>query len=280
MINDLITIEHNGHKVKYDPLTKEWEYLGQREEVIKLVNPILHTQITNALKSSVTEYQDRIKDEEKKRKDEEKKKRIAELETFKSQVAPLLPDGFTADFSRAEDYSGDIRRFRLKKANVDADIDYSDRVSHSGRWSMSRTNMPWKVEFNFRSQRFATLEKAVANAVKKVGEGVAMVEANAKLQEEENEKRQGIAGELKPLGINFGIETNWVGGHGRNQGYSSEKQMAKVALGKEISIKGIVDNYEGKPIFIYNVNIEGKFTPEQFKKLADFVKALKPSKEE
>lgn len=280
MENEVITIEYNGKKVEYNTHTQAWTYDGEKEIAVLKLNPDLAKQITKALEKSVAEYKDRIKAEEKKRKEEARKKRIAVLEAFKAQVAPLIPDGFIADFSRADGDGGEVRRLRLKKGTANADIDYSNRVYHSGSWSASLTNMPWKVEFNYKSQRFATLEKAITNAVKKVGDAVASEEANQKYQEEEDEKRQKISEQLKKLGIGFAINSEWVGGYGRGQGYSSEKQIAKVALGKEIAIKGTVDNYEGKPIFIYNVTIEGKLTPDQFKKLADFVKELKPSKEE
>lgn len=280
MEHEVITIEYNGKKVEYNTYTQAWTYDGEKEIAVLKLNPELAKQITKALEKSVVEYKERIKSEEKKRQAEEKKKRMVELEAFKAQVTPLIPNGFTTDFSRADDYGGDVRRLKLKKGTADADIDYSDRVYHSGSYHASRTDMPWKVEFNYKSQRFTTLEKAIANAVKKVGEKFTSEERQREHKEQLSVERHATAEKLKELGISFGFDSEWVRTGNRSGGYTSEHEYAKITLSKGIAIKGRVDRHEGNPIVIYNATIQGKLSPEQFKKLADFIKELKPSKDE
>jgi hypothetical protein len=279
MAETTIAVTYNGKEIQYNTLRETWEYDGVGETLVKKVNPDMYNKITTALVKEVAEYKKRVEREKKAKQAEEKKRRMAELEVFKSQAAPLIPDGFEADFSRAVDYGGDVRRFRLEKAGVDADIDFSDKVYSSGSYHAHTTDMPWKVEFNYKSQRFATLEKAIANAIKKIDGRVASKERDREYKEKENAERQQIAGELKTLGICFGFDREWVRTSNHNSGYSTEHEYAKITLGEDNFIKGRVARmHESTAINIYNTTISGKMTPDQFKALVEFIKTLKIGK--
>lgn len=274
--DETITIEHDGKKVYYNTKTQEWEYDGVDEDVVQKVNPALYAQITEDLKKSVAEYQKRVDAENKRVEKERIDKSKQELTEFQAKVTPLIPNGFESSYRKIDGY-GDPRWLNIAKARVDADVYYNDRV-YRGGWSNSKTDLVWVMEFAYKKQRFSTLDKAIAGAIKRINERVAGNELQKTYDDEKNRERQKNADELKSLGISFGIDSKWVC-RSRGRGYSQELPTAKINIGKDKLIKGLVDKHKDKPISIYQVSIDGAFTAEQFKKLADFVKSLHPKNE-
>lgn len=271
-MND-ITIVFNDKPVIYNPKTKVWVYEGVQEDIVQKVNPELAQQINEALEDSVTEYQDRLRSEETKRKEEEKKERVKQINLFKEKVLPLIPDGFSIKFADPNDDWGEIRRFYIDKSDVDASIEYNNKV-YSG-FGKHTTSLDWMVCFNYKNHRFSSLEKAILNAVSKINETIAEKEKEKIHKEAIDKRRKEIAKDIGDLGISFSVDTKGSYDH-RGRYRSREQQVAKISLNEDVRIEGLVLTHDSllNSVSISDINIDGEFTTYQFKQLADFIRTM------
>jgi hypothetical protein len=269
MTTEIIEITHDGKLVQYNTTTKKWAYDAVAEDIVKKLNPTLSTAIEKALESSVIKYQERIEAENKRKEAEERKAKQDELAKFKELVTPLVPDGFTASFAVLDSYR--LKYVSISKSDVSASLEYDKTVYHSKSWHSSSTDLVWVVEFNYKKQRFANIDKAIANLIKKIDEEVARRKSNDEWQEKENAKRNSLKDQLDKIGISFRIKSEWVRGWGRHDhGHQKETKQAFVCLNKGREVSGRTSD----DLSISDVAIVGTFTAQQFVALTEFIREL------
>jgi len=276
-----IKIKYEGQEVVYNVNTQKWTYAGVFEDAVKILSPQKHAAITMALKREVTEYQERLQKEVADRKAKDLADRIQMLDTFKAGVNPLVPAGFTVKFGDPTITWDRADSFTIEKDKVDAIVSAEGRVYTGARWGMGghRATLPWLVRFGYKNHRFATLGKAINNATKNINAKLDQMALQKKADTEKASLNQSLEKVLNDCGITMKIEAsgsydwrrNWV---------SNERCVAHIMVTKPntkysqyIGISGTVFEEKGKPV-LYHVAIKGAFTPEQFKKLAEFVKTM------
>ena len=140
--------------------------------------------------------------------------------------------------------------------------------------------MPWVVNFKYRNQRTLTEQNAIKSAVKKITGELETRENKRKAEEESKNLTGNLTELLKQHGIELKEEIVWDrDGYGnRNRRSSSKVRRVSIIVagdnkdyGEKIGIRGNVIDQEGN---INSVYVIGKFTPEQFKKLADLVTGM------
>jgi len=275
-----IKIKYEGQEVVYNVNTQKWLYAGVEENVVRFLSPARHQGITALLKKEVIEYQGHLQKEEADRKAKDLADRVKRLDAFKAEVNPLVPAGFTVRFGdptighRADS-------FTIEKDKVGAAISVQDRVYTGARWDMGghRATLPWLVSFSDKSHRFATLEKAINNATKNINATLDQKALQKKADTQKANLNQALEKALNDCGITMKVETSGSYG-GRGRWVSSEQRIARIMIAKpdteysqSVGISGTVFEEKGKPV-LYHVAIKGGFTPEQFKKLAEFVKTM------
>lgn len=277
-----IKIQINGKDAVFFPRTKRWQYDGVDETTIYKISPELASQINEALSKYVTEYEDKVKAEEEQRKANILEQKNKELKEFMELVSPLIPNGYTVQYiSNISEYT-DVRSITILKDRADATIQYDDHVSTPGAWHSHKTDMPWVRRFDWKRQRFSTIDKAIKNAIQKIDEQVARNKREQECLDNTKTMHSDINKQLKNAGIIHTISEKWhhTGKHG---GYSEKRDVAL------IHISGSINNYEDKvkvsgdviyskdtPLTIHNVRIKGIFSIEQFKQIAELIKQINP----
>ena len=276
-----IKIKYEGQEVVYNVNTQKWTYAGVFEDAVKILSPQKHAAITMALKREVTEYQERLQKEEADRKAKDLADRIQMLDTFKAEVNPLVPAGFTAKFYDPNNEYIHADSFTLDKGGFEALIRVEGKIYSGSRADFGghTATLPWVVRFSNRSHRFLTLNSAIANAAKNINAELNQQVLQKKAMAEKMSLNQTLEKTLNDCGITMKIETS--GSYDRHRHWvGSESRVARIMIAKpdteysqSVGISGTIFEEKGKPV-LYHVAIKGAFTPEQFKKLAEFVKTM------
>ena len=279
-----IKILHDGMEVIYNVGAQKWTYAGVFEDTVKILSPEKHAAISVALRKGVIEYQERLASEEAVRKAKALADRVQKIDAFTAEVNPLIPAGFTAKFGDPNSEYCCADDFALEKGGRDARISFEGRIYSGSRSDFGghRATLPWMVRFANRRHRFATLEKAIKNAAKNIEEKLQEQVMQKKAVAEKMSLNQTLEKTLNDCGITMKIETS--GHHDGRHWVNSESRVARITIVKPdseysqyVGISGQVYEEKGKPV-LYHVAIKGAFTPEQFKKLAEFVKTLSVKK--
>ncbi len=262
-------------EVTYNTKTEKWAYDGVQEDIVRKLNPELAQQVASVLTKEVKEYQDRIKKEEAEQKAKEFEAKKQQLEQFKAEVTPLIPEGFETRFIELKSdsfYFHDVQGFTIKKGNVDATIRFDDRVSGQGYYS-KKTELVWERSFDYKHQRFATLEKAIKNACTKIDEKLEQYKQEQQILDKQNEKRKGLAKQLKEFGIDLVVDAKWHHGY-RGHGYEEKTERAKIDIRKDITVKGDIGHSPSGKIEIGRITITGEYTIEQFNQVARLIREI------
>lgn len=284
MENTTIKEQYNSKEITYYVKSQTWTYDGVAEDIVRKVNQKLAEEITAILNAKVTEYKDRIKREDDERKEIEYNARVEKQEAFKLKVNPLIPEGFTAIYPEPhkDTWIYKSEYVTIKKSDIEATIDYDNYVSGDRSWRSHSTNLPWVRQFKYKKQRFGTLEKAITNACKCIDEENEHIKTQAEYKSKEDNKHLEISNALKKIGINFYVTSKWVF-NGRH-GYESKKDTASILIkgsdketySDKVAVLGFVTSINTKKLIINDIKITGKFTPEQFKQIAELVKQINP----
>lgn len=283
-----IKMKFGDSEVVYSVRNQTWTVEGISEATMLKVAPEKTAAINVALAKEVAEYQERVAKEEKEEAEKEIAriaKRQTEITAFRTTVEPLLWTGFSATFSEAGDrYSRATQEVSIQKDAVSADVLFAEKV-YSGSY-LRTTDRPWRVSFDFKNTRHATLEKAIASACKKIDEKLA---ENARLKVVKEAKQlatQNTAGYLAGLGIQMTAETAYYeGARGRRNGSSYEVKKAKIVVSdsapddkysKKVVVSSNLLQEKDDSYKVAHITISGHFTLEQFKKLAEAVKEINP----
>jgi len=267
-----VKITYENEEVIYNTRYETWKYAGVGQEVVQKLNPETYDKVTYLLKKEVTEFQDKLKREEEERQAKIEAENAIKTEEFTQKITPLVPEGFELSVS-------DFCSFSIKKDGISARISFNDRVYGRGSYHPSRTTMPWLVRFEYRDQRTSTEQNAIKCAVKKITAELEKKEYTRKAEEERNNVTGNLTELLKQHGIELKEETVWnhYGGR-RGQGSSSNLRRASVIIARDnksysekIGVRGNVIDEKGN---IDSIHTIGRFTPEQFKQLADFVTGM------
>ena len=267
-----VKITYKDEEVIYNTRNETWKFAGIEQDVVKRLNPEVWKEITSLLEKEVAEYQDKLKREEEELKAKTKAENARKTEAFRQQITPIIPTGFELSVNSPNSFS-------IKKDGVSAGISFDDRIYRGSSYHSSKTTMPWLVNFNYRNQRTSTEQSAIKSAVKKITGELETRENKRKAEEERNNVTGNLTELLKQHGIELKEETVWDRhGYGNRNRNSYKVRKASIITagdnkeyGEKIGIRGNVIDQEGN---INSVYVIGKFTPEQFKKLADFVAGM------
>ena len=268
-----VKITYKDEEVIYNTRNETWKFAGIEQDVVKRLNPEVWKEITSLLEKEVAEYQDKLKREEEELKAKTKAENARKTEAFRQQITPIIPTGFELSVNSPNSFS-------IKKDGVSAEISFSDHVYRGSSYYGSKTTMPWVVNFKYRNQRTLTEQNAIKSAVKKITGELETRENKRKAEEESKNLTGNLTELLKQHGIELKEEIVWDrDGYGnRNRRSSSKVRRVSIIVagdnkdyGEKIGIRGNVIDQEGN---INSVYVIGKFTPEQFKKLADLVTGM------
>jgi len=104
-------------------------------------------------------------------------KKDKEQKEFQALVDKIKSDDFDVVYGKG-------RAMTLKKGGVSASIDHEDKVWDG--WSSHTTNKPWRLYFNYKTVRYATLNNAINKAAKKIDQKLEDIAERKKLAAKRN----------------------------------------------------------------------------------------------
>jgi hypothetical protein len=246
-MNDF-SLEFRGSTIKYSAFRNTWSMNDTEQEIIKSISIDIFNDIqleVTKKKAELHAEDIRVKAERQVRENAEKQ---AAIENFKVLVTPLISSGFTWDIPIAG-------RVNLHKGGVSAYVDsYNTRSAKPYAYS----DTGWKT------RRVSTLARAIKSAEGKINERVAEL-AEVTRQKGIRETEFTI---FKERLLPFGYYRN----------FKIRKVMAPATqqYGQMLALEGdpTSDN-----TLVRNVRIQGQFTFEQVKKLAEVVMEMNVAKD-
>ncbi|MFA5132972.1 MAG: hypothetical protein WC444_06625 [Candidatus Paceibacterota bacterium] len=272
MTNETISTTVEGKEVIYDVRNKSWTYDGVAEAIVVKLTPSLASTVNKALEKNVAEYQARILEEAATKKAAELAKMQEQLDTFKRRVTQAFTYvGYTLKFADLTNVWARVNEVSVSKDNISAEVRYDSSVYHSGSFGSSLTNKPWIVSFSYKNIRYTTLEKALEAAKTRIDEKIAENTAKVEAKKKEEDRDVETQEKLDQYGIKLVTEVEY----GRNRSYNCKRAVITVAEDNDqkygVALKG---SFGMTDLEVEHVKIRGRFSAEQFQKLAEFVKTL------
>ena len=273
-----IVFDYKGKNIEYSIWGKNWTISvlndphvpKMSDETLKAIAPDMWAEIANLLPQKIEEYEETEKlrkaDEERKQ-DEIKQNKIRVL---KGQVMPLIEG---TDLKLEVDRYGD--GFELTSEKITVRAEFSVNVYSGLSFYSHKTDKPWIVHGETRI-RYSTLEKAVAAMKRIITKKIEDTKLVQKQKEDEQKRENDLREKMGTYSISLekedhGYHNQWD----HHKWYSHMVYLGKVKINDKLWIEGTVNEKIGtKESVISNPTIKGILTLEQFKDLANFVKAL------
>ena len=259
-----ITVSTKYGDVVYDIRRQTWVLGSDRvgEEAVKIISETTHKEITALLTRQVEEYQARIEKEKEEREATAKAELETDVAAFRATVEPLIMSGFTLSSVGADSC-------RIGAGGEHVSVSFSGRIYGGDRFNSfhgHKTDKPWEVRTNwsdYRTIRYGTIERAVTSAMNKLEEMVDKKNKDAKVTGANASHFRTQQETFKALGIN-------VNEVGREKIASVVVKEPAEKYSSKVTVNGIVSNTN----VVSNVSIVGKFTPDHFRMLSEFVREL------
>jgi hypothetical protein len=284
MTNNTIEIQHAGMKIVYDTKHMTWTADGIAEEAVRKINGAVANDINKDLEKQVTEYKARIEKEELDKRKAMYDKYVADIEAFKAEAMPFLPEGYEVRFINPGPFKkftwpGDVKHITLMRGNINGYISYDAHVSSGRGYYSSNTNLPWVVDVSCKKHRYSTLEAALKSAAKKMGEVAEEEKNKANKASSEEIRIKNLTARLETLGMKLNREwnsTSHMGGY-RGKGYYNEYAEGKIG---DMQFKSRVSVDHDDNLQFSNITLIRKFNIGEIVNMSMFLNNLFPNKTE
>jgi len=260
-------IEFEFEKKKVIGYNSSWKWGNYTSEAVKEISVEKFNAINKLYLKGIKET-----------KDLKQKQLIQEQKDFKTLVSKANKAGFTTTFNDILKiaHQSDAKDVTLSKKFQDKDINarirFNDKVWGAASWHSHRTNSPWCVEFDYKTVRYKTFERAFNKATERINLKIDSLEIQSKNTKSKLERDERIAKELSLLGLKLYNEHNRRG---------SDYKIGKVlkdpdpehTYTSKVKISGEV-YLEDKPIEeheIKSIKLQGKISVENFRQLTVFL---------